>query len=333
VLRLRGLSGYPRSWIFDRDEPAIFRDALLKDYQTLGEKSRQAGISCCPIVRDKPENPKIHSRQYPSPYHHAEADLAIPHIIVQRKVPRSGPIVGNQVEVTSSRELVRVDGKTVPLAQVTAFEQQGWEVWNHPESPINPITSGDPRKVERTEDVFETDRPYMDSNRFLEEDNEMLLGDEPSTKWRPGQLLGANGSSREARASSLSFSSFVPAAQMTDLRSATSGGHALKFLRPPRVGAGWGDYDTFDNWQSYGRQLKPEMVERNGWNKDPLKPLVFDGEDGAVTKTFSQDVAAKYVDPDAEPPQALWERFPQNRNRDKYRRSQASRPSRGGGQG
>lgn len=245
-----------------------------------------------------------------------------------------------QSAVTSDKELESLQARMVPLDQVAALEQEGREVWDHLESPLNPVTGKDPRKVDRTEDVITTDRPYMDSDHFFKEEIEIFNRHYPSPGWRPGQLLGPDGSLLEAKASTLSFFSFVPPAQMTNMHSATSNGHALKYLRPQNVGADWGDYDRFGCWQAWGRQLKPEMVEKKDWNKDPLKPMVFEYEDG-TTETLDMAAVADYLDPDVEPPMALHEMLRDNRGQGKgggtrggySGRNRAGGPGRGVGRG
>lgn len=182
--------------------------------------------------------------------------------------------------VTSGERLEVLQVVTVPLEQVAELEQQRWEVWDHPESPLDPVTRRDIRKVDRTEDVMTTDGPSADSDRFLKGDIEMFNRPTTSTNQHPGQLLSPDGCLPEAKASTLTFSSFVPHGKMTDRHSATTRCHSPKYLRPPNIGNGWGDYDQFIPWQAWGRQLKPEMVEEKDWIKDLTKPMVFVAEDG-----------------------------------------------------
>ena len=65
----------------------------------------------------------------------------------------------------------------------------------------------------------------------------------------------------------LSFSQeFIPAPQATNRRTATTYGHHHQYMRPGQPGPGWGDYDRFDHWQSCGRRLPEDLLD-----KDPEK--------------------------------------------------------------
>lgn len=82
-------------------------------------------------------------------------------------------------------------------------------------------------------------------------------------EWQPGQLLGDD---PEARAPISHSSTFLSPAQVaTNLPSATSRGHLPKFPRPAQVGAGWGDFDIFHEWQLHGREVKRTLVKEKEW--------------------------------------------------------------------
>ncbi len=91
----------------------------------------------------------------------------------------------------------------------------------------------------------------------------------------------------------------------------------MKYLRPGNIGLGWGDYDNFEDWQSSGRQLKLELVDKKDWEKDETRPLVFVGEDG--TEEAVPAVVVDGFDVDAVPPLTLHEKLRGNRDQGKAR--------------
>ncbi|EHK17760.1 uncharacterized protein TRIVIDRAFT_66661 [Trichoderma virens Gv29-8] len=105
--------------------------------------------------------------------------------------------------------------------------------------------------------------------------------------WRPGQLIGQNGSDPATLAKSPSFAPPDRHKEATDRRSATSTGHVLLYQRPAGVCAGWGGYDDYTQWQSFGRRIHKDMVEKQEWSTDPMKPVQFVDESGEVAQTIT----------------------------------------------
>ncbi|KAI1770077.1 hypothetical protein F4818DRAFT_279161 [Hypoxylon cercidicola] len=88
---------------------------------------------------------------------------------------------------------------------------------------------------------------------------------------------------------SFSFSHLQPTAAPSDPRSATSRAHCKVHERPPGVGVGWGDYDTFKQWQSYGRLVKKDLVEEGTWSKT-INELEFISETSETTRKIKNDL-------------------------------------------
>lgn len=124
-------------------------------------------------------------------------------------------------------------------------------------------------------DVFSTDQPTVDAKYFLAKGIEILNNSMTDGKWSPGDLIGANGSDPETKAQSASYAPSSQWNQITEPRVATSTGHLKHFDRPPGVGVGWGDFDRFDQWQSAGRCIKPDMVEEGDWSTDRLDSIDY----------------------------------------------------------
>ncbi|KKP04464.1 hypothetical protein THAR02_03408 [Trichoderma harzianum] len=155
-------------------------------------------------------------------------------------------------------------------------------------APTPPLDKygNDTRSVDRPTDVTILDNPAADTNYWLERGNK-FVSEVMSDSWRPGQLIGENGSDPATISQSPSYAPFNPNLQFSERRSATSTGHILQYERPPNVGLGWGDYDRFTEWQSHGRQVTKDMVEKKEWRKDPLAPIDFVDENGEVVETLT----------------------------------------------
>lgn len=151
--------------------------------------------------------------------------------------------------------------KTIDLERLVDYEADDWSEWYHPDSPTDTGTDRDIRKILKIEDVWRTNAPFNDTSHMLPGGIEMLR--QSGQGWQPRQLVGAD---PEARAPISHSPTFLPPSYLAgDLPSATSRGHLPKFHRPSRVGAGWGDYDLFHEWQLNGHQVKKSMVADKEW--------------------------------------------------------------------
>ncbi|KAF4472304.1 hypothetical protein FALBO_776 [Fusarium albosuccineum] len=96
--------------------------------------------------------------------------------------------------------------------------------------------------------------------------------------WKPGTQLGKD----DIRAKAPTVFS-PPGTLDPNLPSLTSRGHQPRYQRPEYVGAGWGGYDMFHEWQLSGRDPPKEWVKEGQWEtdiKDSFK-LVPSPEDAA----------------------------------------------------
>lgn len=126
--------------------------------------------------------------------------------------------------------------------------------------------------------------------------------------WRPGQLVGQNGSDPATIAQSPTFATPNRQNQFSESRSATSTGHLLQFQRPTEVGYGWGDYDQLTYWQSFGRRLTKDMVENKNWQKDPMQPVDRVDESGTVVRPLTIPFKREEL-PVAQEPLSVYERL------------------------
>lgn len=131
------------------------------------------------------------------------------------------------------------------------------------------------------------DQPAADSDRFLNEGNDFVGAVMTDNNWRSGQLIGPNGSDPTTIAQSPSFAPPENHKEKAEQRSATSTGHIPQFQRPAGVCLGWGGYDEFAVWQSFGRRVPQDQVEKKDWLTDVLADLEFTSESTGVTEVMS----------------------------------------------
>ena len=58
----------------------------------------------------------------------------------------------------------------------------------------------------------------------------------------------------------------------------------ITHYRPRDVARGWGDWDTFIEWQSYGRHIYKDMTNDREWSKEAFIPVTMVDKDGKPAK-------------------------------------------------
>lgn len=158
-----------------------------------------------------------------------------------------------------------------------------------PNPPLNPKNNfRDQRTVDRPVDVVSYDKPAADTNLYLEHANTFVSTTMIKNNWRPGQLIGPDGSDPETMNQSPSYAPPDRWDETSERRSATSTGHVLQYQRPNAVPLGWGGYDRYIRWQSYGRRVTKDMVKEENWSIDPLAPFTIVNEGGDIVETITQ---------------------------------------------
>lgn len=156
-------------------------------------------------------------------------------------------------------------------------------------------------------DVFTTDKPAADTAHFLEHGNESLRRTCTRGPWKPGDLIGENGSDPDTKARSASYAAPDQWDKITERHSATSTGHVPHHPRPANVSLGWGGYDKFTHWQACGRQVTKDMVEKEDWSTDLLQPMKLYNEAGELVDIVPPSVKAKHLPLQTHPPPTLYE--------------------------
>ena len=220
--------------------------------------------------------------------------------------------------------------KQISLDELPGYEAQGWTEWFHEGRPTNIPGDRDTRNIQRTEDVWEMDGPFKDTSHLF------ATGIKISTacdglSWGPGEMVGKNPEARAPTSHSAKF--LTPSESSRNFESATSRGHLPKFPRPLTVGAGWGGYDQFNEWQYHGRQVKKSMVQEGKWEKTIGSTLSFIDGDSLLPEigkmTFNIGSLALELQKEApvETPMTLYEQM--NKDRSKHAGG-AKRDTRGG---
>ncbi|PTB41774.1 hypothetical protein M441DRAFT_457780 [Trichoderma asperellum CBS 433.97] len=125
--------------------------------------------------------------------------------------------------------------------------------------------------------------------------------------WRPGHLIGDNGSDPATISQSPSFAPASRWNETSERRSATSTGHILQYRRPPGVPLGWGGYDEFTYWQSCGRRVTKDMVKKEEWSTSPLAPITIVKESGEFVETVTLPVKQEDLPPQPKKPVPLYD--------------------------
>ncbi|KAJ3523858.1 hypothetical protein NM208_g12292 [Fusarium decemcellulare] len=190
---------------------------------------------------------------------------------------------------------------------VGLLQQQGWFP---PASPLD-HNGRDTRDIPTLEDTIDKEQPWNDTMTLFAD---AIAISEQCDKiiWKPDTQLGKD----DARAKAPTSTSPVfspPGTLDPNLPSLTSRGHQPKYQRPERVGAGWGGYDLFHEWQLSGRHPPKEQVKEK--EKDWIKtfgdtftivPSDEDAAKGAQPRVIKADPALLMP---FEVPQSLYEQM------------------------
>ncbi|KAF4450963.1 hypothetical protein FALBO_16410 [Fusarium albosuccineum] len=163
---------------------------------------------------------------------------------------------------------------------VTTTEDDKPEEWHPYTETRDEGLDRDSRKLPKVEEVFCARNPFEDTIRiFPDAIGVSRIQDELA--YEEGQVLGADQAARAVSNTITAFS--LPGLPDQSFLSAMSRGFLAKYPRPPGVGASWGDWDTFREWQLHGRHLEKAWVQPGDWKRDEYGSLV-DGD----TKTVGQ---------------------------------------------
>ncbi|KAI1406898.1 hypothetical protein F5Y13DRAFT_207179 [Hypoxylon sp. FL1857] len=282
-----GLEEYPEEWTYSTKQPKHHLESFFSRYQRLDDPYTEAGIKPrFVLTRDNEDKLKFHSRPYPTPDPADDQEMETTYIYM-----------------TKATEDDNFDVERVPIQKVSEHEKQGWDVWNPPKQPTD-IDNNDRefRSVSRLIDVETTDKPQMDTEKIFRQYIGILKREDTKSDWTPGRPIGS-------QEGSISFSRTLQTPADCNGVTATSHGHVHKYKRLAEVGAGWGDYDKWYDWQSNGRRINPELVDDKDWLKFPTdlaKHMLINQEDPNDTVKFAAE-KVKSIGVAFDPPKTLEE--------------------------
>jgi len=285
-------SDWPDTWRDFPEEKGANVRAFFADTQARKPYWDALGLPYTTIAEDENGNPEVQSRLRPtqraSKRKKNPDDSKIDYVALTRAVSTDRGEKPTFERMTEDG-WVRFNLKIAPVSEVPTLVAQGWKVENGREPPLEEESDGfrDKRPYDLPVDVLSRDQPAKDTDSYLGWGNKFMSATMTDGNWRRGQLIGTNGSDPETIRLSPSYAKWSPE-PFSERRSATSTGHIIKHSAPAHVGLGWGDYDLFIDWQSYGREIPKDAVEKKDWLKDPLAPLTFVGGSGEPVDTFNE---------------------------------------------
>ncbi|KAH7154272.1 hypothetical protein DER46DRAFT_394097 [Fusarium sp. MPI-SDFR-AT-0072] len=148
--------------------------------------------------------------------------------------------------------------------------------------------------VEEINDVLTVDTPYKDTAKFFPREIELSRAGD-NMAWVEGQILGE--ADKETKAPISVSQEFIFPGDHTDTRSSTSRGHQISHYRPEGVGAGWGGYDEFYEWQANGRAINKDWVKQDDpdWRNKTTAPLTAVDEDEQEEVVHYSDALVKRI--------------------------------------
>ncbi|KAI0191658.1 hypothetical protein EV127DRAFT_480109 [Xylaria flabelliformis] len=283
----------PDNWIPNPENPDAAKDNMLRHYRALEEHYTRRGYKTrFQLWSEDGETQGFHAIQRPLP--DSRNDKSIEQELVY---------------MIKTKEDGQEEYKLFPLAEVDQQTAEGWELW-HPEEPRVDKEGRDPRPCNRPEDTREKDQPHLDFERYFTKDAVEFVKEQCAPpNWQTHEPLEHKETYKEEDNISTA-KKFRPPSEWDNLVSGSSGGHLRKIQLPRDIGAGWGDYHLFDQWQSYGRQVTADMVENKEWSTqlDEITFVSADDPTETLTIPIGDDIkkSATYQLGDA-PPKPLRE--------------------------
>ncbi|KAM5363688.1 hypothetical protein ACJZ2D_011886 [Fusarium nematophilum] len=235
---------YPQEWFLAENRGAVdVKAAALGHLKDYGEELRGEGANFASLAVEKSGLLQVHAQQIPRPCD-PTADFSKVTICVMR-------IKDGDLE----------------------------KEWHQAARPTQPPEDRDIRRVEKLNDVFTASAPYNDTDQIFRAGIDLSRRGDGLT-WTPGRLLGVEDDRIKAPMSE-SQVFLPPYDEPGGLQSSTSRGHQISHSRPTGVGAGWGDWDLYREWQFHGRMGKREWVENKHWKKTDGEELSFLSYDAA----------------------------------------------------
>ncbi|VUC26176.1 unnamed protein product [Clonostachys rosea] len=232
---------YPETWKpIDKDDDN-WRNEYFKHMVRMQKDYSNRGILQAPMVQTQSW---LLSIQVPSPSHKA--------IDAKKKI----------VYLQKKEEGNALSQKKIDLASLNEYKADGWALWQHPSRPTKIPTDRDVRNIPMLKESNSLPMPLFRTALLFPKGIQISTMCD-GLNWHAGQLLGTNPSAKAPISTALEF--MPPSESGENLASATSRGHVHTYERPKFVGAGWGDYDLYFEWQLHGRVVDRNTVAQKIW--------------------------------------------------------------------
>lgn len=272
------------------------RERVFNHYAELRDKEKAQGISATGIMMTGSDGDvRFLPCAQPPPYS-PQSDMNDIWVTVFK--------TGGDFEVLS---------KTIKFAEVAIAVLEGWELRLACGNARDPVTDKDRRpanlnRVEDTPDNVKPWNPWFPKTCFAKGLKHLETS---GIEFTPGDLLGETPDGCQD-VDNISFAAeFLPPSRTCqDLRGATSRGHIIMHSRPARVGAGWGQFDDFMEWQSHGRHLDQSMVEELNWGSERPTHFVSATNPEHITREIADIKLPERPENEQETkPMSLWRKF------------------------
>lgn len=160
----------------------------------------------------------------------------------------------------------------IDLDSLKTYNAAGWNVWQPPRRPTEIFTDKETRLIPELKESHPVSESLKETAVLFPKGIQISTVCD-GLDWHPGQLLGTNSSAEAPISKTPTF--MLPSESGKNLASATSRGHIHTYDRPKLVGAGWGDYDLFFEWQLHGRVLDIKELEAKTWNYRDEESIKF----------------------------------------------------------
>ncbi|KAI4594196.1 hypothetical protein KJ359_008471 [Pestalotiopsis sp. 9143b] len=254
--------------------PMEWKDALISTKGGWKEfyRSYATHVSNANVRKDQDGALMFAACQYPSPTPMNHVANNTVHVAMAKR----------QYDTPQPKTCIKVCGSE----DIAAMERNEWTLWKHPRQEWKRLQQlledGKLREYERQRrldnntgrpmEKINNQAPQNDTKNLFKREISLLQGSETTSTWQPGELLGP--SADPGTNPSLS-DVFKPADEFVDKRSATFIGYAHQYFREQTSGLGWGGYDRFEEWQSYGREIPKDEVKKEYGSTDSASPLKF----------------------------------------------------------
>ncbi|CAG9977977.1 unnamed protein product [Clonostachys byssicola] len=233
---------YPESWKPKDKKDKAWKQTYFDHMDRIKQDYKEKGVLQAPLIQD------LHGLlpvQEPSPSSKDIDDKK--KVIYVKKNEKDNTVSFSRIDLTS----------------LNTYKAAGWELWQPTPRPAENFTDKETRLIPGLKESHPVSESLKETAVLFSKGIQISAVCD-GLDWHPGQLLGPDSSAEAPISKTPTF--MLPSESGNNLASATSRGHIHTHDRPKLVGAGWGDYDLFFEWQLHGRVLDVNDLEEKTWN-------------------------------------------------------------------